>query len=302
MTDGAPEPPVTRRDQLKQLRAFCEAVRCGSISRAAKALESSQPAVSIQVQSLEDSLGAPLLRRTGGGVAPTRVGENLFRIARPLVEGVLRLPELFNEHHFGVAAERLRIGAGEISGGWVLPELVKRFHGRYPRTRVEVRIGSGAQRLDWLRGFELDVIVVAFDFVPRDVEFHPLVQTDAVVVVPENHPLGRRESVAIEELAHHSMVAMASDRHIRQLQDEVLRLYGVRPRIELEVDGWVSMLNHVAAGVGIAIVPELCVSPHERVRTVALEHRYGLRTYGVAVRRDQLVSLAARRFVHMAAP
>ena len=301
MTDDAPAPPVTRRDRLKQLRAFCEAVRLGSISRAATTLGSSQPAVSKQVQSLEEELGAPLLRRPGGGVVPTRIGENLFSIARPLVEGLVRLPELFDEYHSGAAAERLRIGVGEISGGYLLPEIVKRFHAHYPRTRVELRIGAGAQRLDWLRNFELDVVVAAFGVVPRDVEFHPLAQADAVVVVPEDHPLGRRESIAIEELARHPMIAPIPKRHIRQVLEVVMRLHGLRPRVVLEVDGWDLMLNHVAAGVGIALMPGLSVKLHERVRTVALEHPFRLRTYGVAVRGDRLISLAASRFVHMAA-
>ena len=299
-TDGAPAPPATRRDRLKQLQAFCETIRLGSISRAAKALESSQPAVSKQVQSLEEDLGVVLFRRRSTRIAPTRVGEHLYRIARPLVVGLQRLPEFFAEQHFGVSAERLRIGAGEVSGGSVLPGLVERFHVRYPRTRVEVRSGSGARRLEWLRGFELDVAVMAFDAVPRDIEFHPLVQTDAVVVVPEDHPLGSRKSVAIEELACHRMVAPAPGHHVRRTQEMILRLHGVRPRVVLEVAEWRSTISCVAAGIGIAVVPALCVYPHERVRTIPLEHRFRLRTYGIALRSDRLRSVAADRFAHVA--
>ena len=118
--------PDARRDRLKQLRAFCEAVKLGSLSAAARAVESSQPAVSNHVRTLEEELDAPLFRRQGGGIVPTRVGSDLYRTALPLIEGLLRLPALFDEYHHGAEAERLRIGAGQISAAYVLPDIIKR--------------------------------------------------------------------------------------------------------------------------------------------------------------------------------
>ena len=295
MTDA--DSPVPRRDRLKQLRSFCEAVRLGSMSGAARAVHSSQPAVSAQLRALEEELGVALLRRQGGGIAPTRTGANLYRIARPLVEGLLRVPELFEEHYHGADSGMLRIGAGEVSGGSILPRLVKRFKARYPRIRVEVRTGSGGERLEWLRGYELDLVVAAVDPVPGDIEFHPLVEVDGVVVTPKDHPLAGRESVTIEELAPWPMVAPLAGRHVRHLFDVVLGLHGAHPPVALEAPDWGSMLNHVAAGVGIAVVPSVCVAPHEPVAKVALAHRFIHRTYGLALRREGPVPLAVRRFV-----
>ena len=292
--------PVTRRDRLKQLRSFCEAVRLGSISDAARAVRSSQPAVSAQLRTLEEDLGASLILRRGTGIAPTKVGVNLYRIARPLVEGLLRVPDLFEGQFHDMVSTSLRIGAGEVSGGKVLPGLVKRFQAHYPQVRIEVRTGSGSQRLAWLRDFELDLVVAAVHPVPNDIEFHRLVEADGVVVTPRDHPLGRRKSIGIEELAHHRMVAQPVGREVRHIQDIVLGLYGVRPRVVLEVEDWGSMLNHVAAGVGVAVVPSVCVSPDEPVCTVRLAHRFRLRPYGLALRRDRLASLTARRFVEVA--
>ena len=300
MTGAGEAAPVGRVDRLKLLRAFCETVRIGSLAGAAQVLASSQPAVSAQVQALEAALGMVLFRRHGARIAPTRVAADLYRIALPLVEGLLRLPELFEEQHHGVTADTLRIGAGEVSGAYVLPGLVQRFQALHPRTRVEMRVGTGAQRLAWLRGFELDVVVIAIDHVPDDIEFRPLVHADAVVVMPEDHPLAGCDRVALEELGRHRLVALLPGHHLRDSFDVVLRLHGVRPRIALEVEDWGSTLHHVAAGAGIAVVPDLCVSAHEPLRMVRLEHSYAMRVYGVAVRRDALAALAARRFVEVA--
>ena len=290
-------PGESRRDRLKQLRAFCETVHAGGLSGAARAMDASQAVVSGHVRALEEELGAPLFRRAGAGLVPTRIGGRLHRIALPLVEGLERLPELFEEHHTGVGAETLRIGAGQISGGYVLPALVRRFQARWPRTRIEVRTGSGAERMRWLRDFELDVMVAAIHPVPGDIAFHPLVRAEFVVVTPKGHPLGRCANVAIEALEGHRLIAQPTGRHARHFQDTAFTLHGVDPPVVLEVEEWGSMLNYVAAGVGIAIVPSLCVSPQEPVCRVALERGAHFRTYGVALRGDSLVSLGAQRFV-----
>ena len=294
---GSPSP---RRDRLKQLRSFCEAVRLGSMSAAAGAVHSSQPAVSVQLRALEKELGVALIRRRGAGIAPTRAGANLYRIARPLVEGLLRVPELFDEQHRGADSGSLRIGAGEVSGGAILPWLVKRFNARWPRIRIEVRTGSGRERLAWLRGFDLDLVVTAITRVPNDIEFHPLVDVDGVAVTPEDHPLAGRESVGIEDLVPWPMIAPLAGSRSRRLFDVILELHGANPFVALEVPDWGSMLNHVAAGAGIALVPSVCVAPHEPVAKVALAHQFVYRTYGLALRRGGPVPLAVRRFVDVA--
>lgn len=296
-TEGA---PASRRDRFKQLRAFCEVVRTGSISRAAKALSSSQPAVSTLMYRLEEGLGLALLRRTGGRIEPTRIGEHLYGLVQPLVEGLLRLPERFDEHHTGETAEPLRVGVGQVSAAYVLPALVRRYQALHPRTRVQLRSGTGGERLAWLRSFELDVIVAAFDVVPSDLEFHPIRQADTVVITPEDHPLGKHERVPIRALARHPMIVPSAGSYIRLAQDVVLGLHGVRPPIALEVAGWGTMINHVVHGVGIAIVPELCILDHEPVCKVRLVHHFQPRTYGVATRRNGLIGLAASRFVRLA--
>src|SRR4249919_4367693 len=75
-------------DRLKPLRAFCQAARLGSVSRAAEALYLSQPAVSLQLQALERDLGLPLFERVGRRLTLTREGTTLYELARPLIEGL----------------------------------------------------------------------------------------------------------------------------------------------------------------------------------------------------------------------
>ncbi len=300
MTGNGMEAPAVRRDRFKQLLAFCEAVRLGSFSDAAKVIGSSQSAVSVQVRALEEEFGTALFCRRGTGIAPTRAGRNLRRVALPLVQGLQRLPDLFEGHRHESAVTTLRIAAGEVSGGAVLPELVKRFQERHPEIRVEVRMGVGTQRLAWLRNLDLDVVATAMDVVPDDIRFHRLARSSPVLITPRDHALAGLESIAIAAVTGHRMIALPPTSYMRQFHDVLMLLHGARPRIVLELEDWSSMLNSVAAGVGIAIVPDLCVSAIDPVQVVRIEHSYGYRYYGLAVRANGIMARAASRFVEFA--
>ena len=90
MTSKGAAPPrfAYKGDRMKPLRAFCQTARLGSVSRAAEALFLSQPAVTLQLQALEREMGMRLLERSGRRLTLTREGEELYELARPLVEGL----------------------------------------------------------------------------------------------------------------------------------------------------------------------------------------------------------------------
>ena len=281
------------------LRAFCQTARLGSITVAARHLDSSQPAVSLQVRALEKALEVRLFERRGSRISLTRVGRRLYEVAMPLVVAMDRLPDTFAEDHPGDVADVLRVGAGQTSAAYLLPMYLKRFREQFPGTEIEVRTGTGRQRLDWLRDYELDVVVTAMDIPPPDVEFHPVLDSDAVLITPLDHPLAGRDSVAVEETAPYPFVGHTLGHFVRHFEETVLRLYGVAPDIVVEVDGWGEITNYVAAGVGIAFVPDLCLSERDRVWKVSFRGTVPPRRYGPVTRRDGLHSLATRRFVRI---
>ena len=291
-----------RGDRLKQLRAFCQAARLGSISQAAELVQSSQPAVSLQVRTLEEELGALLFERRGPRISLTRVGESLYKLAMPLVEGMDRLPNTFAEQHHGVVPDVLRIGAGQTSAGYLLPKYLKQFRERYPETRIQVRTGTGRQRLSWLRAYELDVVVAAMDIPPQDVEFHPVLQSGPVLITSTAHPLAGRDTASIREVAAYPFVGHTSTQYVRRVAEMILRMHGVAPDVAVEVDGWGVITNYVAAGVGISFVPDLCLVEHDRLWKISFKDHFPLRTYGAVTRRDKLITLAASRFLRIMVP
>ena len=292
-----------KRDRLKQLRAFCQVARLGTFSRAAEYLALSQPAVSMQVRTLEEDLRVLLFERHGArGVALSHIGRRLYHFAMPLVEGLDRLPHTIVEAHYDMVVGELDVGVGEVSAAFLLPRYLKQFRRRNAQVRINVRTGSGRQRLDWLRGHELDIVVAAVDRPPSDLEFHPLIESEYVLITPEDHPLAGRESVALPETAPFPFVRHSCPYYVRQAAELIPALHGVTvtPKAAVEVDGWRVIVHYVAAGVGISIVPDICLTSDDRVRTIQItDGRIPTRQYGAITHRDRFLSLAASRFLEI---
>ena len=182
----------------------------------------------------------------------------------PLVEGMDRLPDMFAERHHRDVADVLRIGAGQTSAAYLLPKYVERFRKkRGPEVGIEIRTGTGKQRLGWLRGYELDLVVGSVDVAPTDVDFRPVFASELVLITAADHALAGRESVGMEEAA--AYVGHRATRYVSQVAEIMLQLRGVAPDVVVEVDGWSVITNYVAAGVGISLVPDLSLTEHERL-------------------------------------
>ena len=295
----APKPAYRRHDRLKQLRAFCHATSLRSMSRAAERVFSSQPVVSRQIRDLEHELGVELFERSGPHIMPSRTGEMLHRLARPLVEGIDRLPRAFAEQHGG-ASGALVIGAGETTAAFVLPESLKRFRVRHPETPVRIRIGGGQERLAWLRDYQVDLVAVSVEIPPPDLRFHELVRSEHVYITPEDHPLAGRESVELEEVCGYPAVLYPVGTYTRYLAETFARLHGAAPRIVAEADGWSAVKSCVEAGLGASIVPALCLQEQDRVWRIPFDRYVPPRRFGLLTRRDGLLSLSATRFMQAA--
>ncbi len=153
-----------------------------------------------------------------------------------------------------------------------------------------------------LRGYEVDLVVGSVDVAPRDVDFHPVRASQFVLVTGADHALAGRASVAIEEAASYPFVGHSCTRYVGQLAETLFRLHGAAPEIAVEVDGWGAITHYVSAGVGIAFVPDLCLTERDRLWRIPFEGAFPPRRYGAMTRRDAQLPLSARRFLSVMVP
>jgi DNA-binding transcriptional LysR family regulator len=161
-------------NRLKQLRAFCYAVKFGTVARAADALFLSPSSVSLQLSALEKELGAHLLERTRPRLALTSEGQMLYDLARPLVEGIENLDQQFRAQRQNMDQGEVNIAAGASTIQYLLPPLVRDYRERFPDVRLRLSNVTGKDGLALLRSDQVDFAVGSMLDVPHDVSYEPV--------------------------------------------------------------------------------------------------------------------------------
>jgi len=306
MARRAPAAPrfAYKASRLKPLRAFCQVARLGSVSRAAEALYLSQPAVTLQLQALERELGVRLLERSGRRLLPTREGEVLYELARPLVEGIDGLGAAFHEQLRGLDAGELDIAAGSSTILYLLPGLVEAFRERQPDVRLRLHNVTGASGLDLLRSDAVDFAVGSMLEVPADLDYAPVYNFEPMLILPPGHPLADKPDLRLQDLSPYGLILPPQRLTTYRLVDLVFQRNQVPYTVALEVGGWEVIKQYVAMGLGISIVTAICLTEADRARLAvrSLSAWFPSRSYGVVVRKGKYLSPQARAFVELIRP
>ena len=226
----------------------------GNISRAAKKIFLTQPALSRQIKALEGEIGQCLLERQAHSIQLTPVGEALVREARELLQHADLLLERVRAARRGL---RLRVGYAPSLAAGILSAAVESFTQTHPNARVELFDLSTAEMMAGLESDKLDVVLtVGQERDARGLKWTPLVRAPFRLAVNRNHPLARRHIVTPAEMARAPLLAYCQRDYpeYRDMLTRWLHEHGQRPRIISEYDGVDSLMAAVESGLGIALV------------------------------------------------
>ena len=293
-----------KSDRLKPLRAFCQTVRLGSVSRASEALYVSQPAITLQLQALERELGVPLFERSGRRLTPTREGQLLYELAQPLVESLDGLGTSFREKVRGLDAGELNIAANSSTILYLLPKIVEHFRSQHPEVRLTLHNAASADGTDLLRSDAVDLAVGSMLDVPADLSYAPVYRFEPLLITPPDHPLARRRDLKLADIARYPLVLPPKRQITYRLVDQVFQRHRIAYTVALEVGGWEVIKQYVAMGMGISIISAICLTESDRDRLAArsLSQWFPSRSYGVVVRKGKYLSPQARAFIELIQP
>jgi len=148
-----------KQNRFQQLRGFCYAAASGSVSKAAKRMNLSQPAVSQQIQSLEAEMAVTLFVRRGSRIQLTHDGELLFEMATPLIEQMEHLDDQFRMRRLEVDEGHIEVAAGTSTILYFLPKHVDEFRRAHPKIEMRLHNVTGLEGLEQLRTGLVDFAV-----------------------------------------------------------------------------------------------------------------------------------------------
>jgi len=262
----------------RQLAAFCAVVERASFSQAAEQLGVTQPAVSLQIRSLEKRLGVQLLDRSGRRVEPTDAGRRLYRSALRLLAQEEQLLAELGEEAEGELTGRLELGASTGPGGTVLPVVLCEFQQRHPEVHVALTVSDTQRIVEQVSRRELELGVVGAARRQRGVVFETFFRDEVVLAVPKGHRFTDRV-VTIDELRAEPMILMQEGAGVRQVIDEELRAAGVRLRdldVPLELGLQESARSAVLGGFGITFISRSAIEADVAAGTLAIGRVEGL--------------------------
>jgi DNA-binding transcriptional LysR family regulator len=288
-------------NQLKQLRAFCAVAKSGKMTDAAEELFLSQPAISLQIRALERELDTVLFERHGPRINMTREGQELYEMARPLVEGLDTLNARFNRQMKGeLDSGEVVIAAGESTIIYLLPQLVKLFREKYPNIHVQLRNVTGRDGLAMIRDDEVDFAIGSMLDIPSDIAYQPVYSFEPALIMPLGHPLADKETVGIEDIAPFGLILPPRRLTTWRMVDRVFQQHQVPFKVALEVGGWEVIKRYVELDFGVSIVTGICLRDDDKLVARNMSAYFPKRSYGTVMRKGKFLSAQARAFLEVA--
>jgi DNA-binding transcriptional LysR family regulator len=291
-----------RHATLRQLQIFLEAAQHGSFARAAEALHLSQPAVSMQMSQLAETVGLPLFEKRGRTLALTQAGETLLphaeRVAQALREAGEAIDALQGLHH-----GTLRI-ALVTTTRYFMPRLIARFRALHPHIAVDVSIEPREGVIALIEGNQVELAVMGRPPAHIPLTADAFAKHPHGVIAAPDHPLVGKRRVPPSRVATETFLPREAGSGTRNAMNQYFAAHGLNPPIGHEMTSNESIKQAVMGGLGLAFIS---------LHTVVLEHQTGhlalLDLQGLPVVRDWYVlnrsgrplspaAAAFKRFLH----
>jgi DNA-binding transcriptional LysR family regulator len=284
-----------------QLETFLEVARHASFSRAAEKRFRTQPAISSQIRSLEEEVGAKLFDRSGGKVSLTAPGKAFLTYVEDTLTArkamLVSLAEMES-----VPRGEIVVGANEGTCLHILPEVFAHFKKQYPDVSVNIKRADYAKILESVIDNSVDFGVISLPVTDTRLTCVLIHRDELVIIAPPQHPLSKMKSATVAEVAKFPLVVPKVG-HTRDAIEELLYERKLKPTYSMELDSSELLKRFVAADLGVGFIPRFNVVEDVRVNTLSaipIADAQVRRDLALVFRKDKALSRAALAFIDIA--
>ncbi|WP_048601922.1 LysR family transcriptional regulator [Rubeoparvulum massiliense] len=243
---------------LDLLRVFVAVVEEGNFSKAAEKVHLSQPAVSQQVQNLEQNFSCKLLHRTPKNLRLTTEGKVLFHRAKEILQLVETTKQEIDQLHHLVTGE-LVIGASYTVGEYVLPGMIAQFKETHPQVKIHTYIANTEEIAQLVRGHEVDIGFIEGDVYDSQLQVEPIMEDEMVLIAHPSHQRAQGGSFSLEQLRNFHWVMREKGSGTRAYSDFLLNMIDHTPKGATIFSSNQGVKEGVMAGMGVALISRWAV-------------------------------------------
>ncbi|MBR7794161.1 CysB family HTH-type transcriptional regulator [Undibacterium sp. FT147W] len=291
---------------FQQLRSIREASRRGfNLTEVANVLFTSQPGVSRQIRELEEELGVDIFERNGKRLTGlTEPGKGILPIIERLLLEAENLHQAGSEYSDQTKGT-LAIATTHTQARYVLPKVVQQFRQAFPEVRIALQQSSPEHIAEWVMSGKADIGIATEGLSQfKDLVSFPCYEWNHVIVVPEGHPLLRKETLTLEDLANYPLITYDVGFTGRGHIDAAFLDAGLRTDIVLTAMDSDVIQQYVALGLGVGIVASMAIETNRTngLRTIAADHLFTPNVTRLAVRRGAYLRTYTYDFIRQFAP
>lgn len=281
---------------LYQLRYFALLAKNGHFRKTAEQLCIAQPSLSHSISLLEQELGVTLFEKQGRRSVLTSEGTQFLTYVEKslgiLDEGIL------NMHHLAMGEGVIELGFLRTLGMEFIPEMARGFLDSQKEKTICFKFHTGitASLIDGLKNEKYDIVFCTRLENESNIEFTPVSRQDLVVIVPKDHPLSKRYTISLEELAPYPQVYFSQASGLRSIVDNLFKEVHVTPQIAYEIEEDIVIAGLVSKGFGVAVVPYMTDLLQMNVKIIQITFPYWERRFYMATLKTHHLTPAVKNF------
>ena len=288
--------------EIQQLKGFIAVAKYGGFSQAAEKTFRTQPAISLQVKSLEKEFNVKLFNRLGAkNVTLTEDGKTLLSLLSPIIDDISTLPTRFKEISGKPQKGSIKIATHTSVMAHLLPDPIRKFKKKYPECELSIVNRDRLGILSMLNNDEIDCGITSLSSVPDNIEYKVFATFQRFLIGSKSHPLSKKSAINLEDIIKFPLVLPPIGSNTRDIIDRALKQKNLKPKVSVEITGKTAVKTYIQMGDELAIINGFYLSQEDKKNLFCkdMEKYFGKADRGVLTRKNKYLSFHSKAFIKM---
>jgi DNA-binding transcriptional LysR family regulator len=285
-----------------KLKVFCTVAETKSFSKTSEIIHLTQPAVSLQIQALEEIYETKLFDRSSSTVTLTPAGEVLYKYAKEILALYASAEKVIGKL-IGLVKGSITIGACSNIGNYLLPSVITNFKKTHPNIKIHLLVSNTKRVVEMLNSGYIDLGIVEGDTVKQKMNVKKLISDELLLIVSPNHPWAKKKEISISDLTKEPFIFREAGSGTRQMIEKFLARHGITPqdmKISIVLGSTEAIKDAVENGLGVSIISRWAArkeSKYGTLRLLNLKEEKVVRDFSLIINKNSVSTNALDEFL-----